>query len=67
MNTNELKASMTRRGITGFELADKIGLSHASFSYKLNNKREFLVSEIQAIAKTLNLSVEEIKSIFFTN
>lgn len=64
-NSRFLKAAMIRNGYTAGSLADSIGLSRQSMSYKLNNKRVFTVDEISAISEKLNLSLEEKEEIFF--
>lgn len=66
-NGRFLKAAMIRNGYTAGSLADSIGLSRQSMSYKLNNKRMFTVDEIKAISEKLNLSLEEKEAIFFGN
>lgn len=62
-----LKAVMILNGMTANDLAEKIGISRASFSYKINNLREFRTKEIQAIAEALNLSLEDKEMIFFAD
>lgn len=64
-DTKRLKAALVLNGITAGELANKIGMSRQSFSYKLNNQREFRLKEIAAIAAVLNLSLEDKDAIFF--
>lgn len=64
-DTNRLKAAITLKGMTAGDLAEKIGLSRQSLSYKINNLREFRVKEIQAIAEALDLTLEEKERIFF--
>ena len=64
-NTLELKAMMIRRQITAEELADRIGISQQSLSYKINNKREFTSSEIKSISDVLAMTLEERDMIFF--
>lgn len=54
--TNKLKAKLSEKGLTQREMADKLGISYQSFSYKLNNKIEFKASEIKALCKELNIS-----------
>ena len=66
-NTKELKILLFRRGVTIEVLADAIGLSATTLSYKINNKREFLVSEILKIQQYLGFTNEVRDSIFFSN
>ena len=64
-NTKKFKAALVERGFTLSELAGDIGVSTATLSYKLNNKRPFLTTEIKAIQHVLNLSNKERDEIFF--
>ncbi len=66
-DTRKLKAMMALKGITGYDLAERIGISRASFSYKMNNLREFRAKEIQAISEILRLSLEDKEQIFFAD
>ncbi len=66
-DTNKLKAAIALKGITAGDLADKIGMSRQSISYKMNNIREFRVKEIIAISEALNLTLEEKEAIFFAD
>ena len=56
----EIRAAMVLKGITAGELAEKIGISKAAFSQKMNGKRDwkidecFKVQEILAPEKTLD-------------
>ena len=47
-------------------LADKLGLSHASLSAKLNGKVEFRQSEIERTCTFLEIKPEQIHDYFFT-
>lgn len=62
-NTLKLKALMVEKGFTQEQLAKKLGISEQSLNYKINNKREFKASEIQALTKILD--VQNVDSIFF--
>lgn len=64
VNSKLLKSLFLLRGYTLQKMADKIGVSYATLSYKINNKREFTSSEILAIKKALKLSDEQITEIF---
>lgn len=66
-NTTELKVIMYRKKITIKKLAEIIGVSATTLSYKINNEREFTSSEIMSIQKALNLSNDERNEIFFYN
>ena len=66
-NTNLLKSVLVANGVTAESLADEMGISPQSLSYKINNQREFKLSEIQFICNRFNLSLEVKESIFFTD
>ena len=67
VNTNELRAAIVRKGFKMQEVAYKIGISVPSLSDKMHCKRDFKASEIECLASLLNLSPNEIYSIFFQN
>ena len=64
---NKLQAKMALHGLKAYELADAIGISRQSMSYKLNGKRVFTVQEIDSISKVLELTIEERDEIFFAS
>ena len=67
VNVNKLKGKIVERGMSIIELASKIGIDKATFYRKLNTNGEtFLIKEADAIAKELNLTYEEVQSIFFS-
>lgn len=66
-NTKEFKIAMLRAGLTNKTLSEKVGMSSASLSYKINNIREFKASEIKALQEALNLSDSDVDIIFFGN
>ena len=63
-DTKKLKAKMVENGILLDTLAKKVGISRASLSYKINNKRKFSAEEIRDISSELQLKSEEIHQIF---
>ena len=65
-NTELFLQKLKISGINQKELASAIGLSRQSLSYKVNNKREFVPSEINKICDILGISdLEERQAIFF--
>ena len=66
-NTKEFKIALLRKGITAGELAEMVGMSRPSLSYKINNQRLFTVNEISKISEILGLSLIEKERIFFDN
>ena len=64
-NTLKLKGKIMERGMTIQSLADEMNITSVALSSKINNKSEFRVSEINTIVAKLQLSSQEILSIFF--
>jgi transcriptional regulator with XRE-family HTH domain len=64
-NKEEFKVALIKARMTMADLAKAIGISSASLSYKVNNKRDFMASEIKKIADLLRLTPEESTKIFF--
>lgn len=65
MNCEELKKRIDERGLKIRYIAEKLGISHEAMYNKVKGKTEFKVSEVAALAKVLNLSDKDIRSIFF--
>lgn len=55
-----LRAEMARKNITGYELAEKIGITNGTFSTKYNGKSDFTLNEAFKIKSVLetDLNVE---------
>ena len=67
-NTLKLRALLVENNLTNEDIAKKLGISKQSFSMKINNKREFKVSEINKLSLLLNLSNScDVITIFFAN
>lgn len=64
INTVELNVAIVRRGITKKRISEILGISESSLQYKMNNKREFKVSEIVKLRNALGLSIRETNDIF---
>lgn len=62
-DTNKLRSIIVGKGMTQGFVADKLGISHQSFSYKVNNKVEFKASEIETLCSLLEIKDKD--SIFF--
>ncbi len=71
MNSRLLKSYMALNGDTIRDLADFLGISPQSVSYKINekvinkDKIEFKQGEIAAIKERYNLSADQVEAIFF--
>lgn len=64
-NTLRLKAMMMEKGLTQEQLAKRLNISEQTMNYKINNKREFKASEIQALTKILDIPNVDVDGIFF--
>lgn len=60
-----LRYYMTKNNLTANELSKAIGIDPTTFSRKLNGHTEFVQGEIACIARTLELSGEQVVDIFF--
>ena len=66
LNKNKLESQMKLFGDTAGDLAKFIGISRATFSYKINEKSsEFTQSEIAKIKEKYNLTADQVDNIFF--
>ncbi len=66
-DTKKLQGKMREKGLTIKSLATMIGISDTGLFNKIHNRKEFLVSEVLAIARILCLSDEDVQKIFFAN
>lgn len=64
-NENKLRGKIAETRNTIKSLAQKIGIDNSTLYRKIIGETEFTRSEIQAIAKELNLTAEEVQEIFF--
>lgn len=62
MLTN-VKAEMARHQKTNADMAAALGMSETSFGLKLNERREFTLSEARKIAEIFGVSVDYIAGI----
>ena len=65
VNTMELNVAMMRKKLTASDLADVIMLSRVSFNKRRNGQLPFKPEEIKLVAKTLELTPEQVDVIFF--
>lgn len=54
--TKKLRSLMIAKGYTQSDIADKLGISPQSLSYKINNKVEFKASEIETLCVLLDIT-----------
>lgn len=66
MNTKKLKAKMVEYGDTLKDLSQALSISSTTCSMKINQKREFTVTEIEKINCRYDLTVTEVYEIFFS-
>lgn len=64
MNTNKLKGKIIEKGLSTDTLCKKIGMQKQTYYRKLNSTA-FSVSDVINITKALDLTVQEMNSIFF--
>ena len=65
MNTTEMKVEMKRNDDTLVKLAEFLGLSTTSVSYRINNKTEWRSNEIQAVVNRYRLTPTRAMELFF--
>ena len=67
VNVNKLKGKIVENGMSVQELAELVNIDKATFYRKLNaNGETFLIREADAISKALNLTMDEVTAIFFS-
>lgn len=68
MNVNKLRGKIVEKGMNVEKLSSEMGIDRATVYRKLNNNGEsFTVREVRSIISILDLTTEEITSIFFSN
>lgn len=63
----KLKAKIVEKQLNQEEIAKQLGMTIATFNYKVNNKTEFKASEIKVLSELLGLTSEEVNAIFFAD
>lgn len=66
MNSNILKSKIKLNEDTQEGLAEYLGITNSTLSFKINGKADFLRSEIQLIKQRYKLTPQEIDQIFFS-
>lgn len=68
MNVNKLKGKIVENGLNVSQLASFIGIDKTTLYRKLTSNGDTLtISEAEKIARTLNLSMEDVNAIFFAD
>lgn len=63
----KLKGKIVESGLNQTWIAEQLGMTLATFNYKVNNKTEFKASEIKKLAEILHLTANEVNEIFFAD
>ena len=66
VNINKLKGKMVEKSINVAALAAAMGLNHATV-YRKFETGNFSIKEAKDIARILDLSIDEVNSIFFAD
>lgn len=67
MNIIELKVKLMRSNMSVEDLAQRMGINKVTLYRKIKGKSQFDLNEIKEVAAILNLTQNEIFSIFFTS
>lgn len=67
MNQAEFKVAVVRSGESYAQLAQVLNVSLQTLYNKIHGPSEFKASEIKKLAYALNLSVDDVNTIFFTD
>lgn len=67
VDTDKLKGLLVSNGLRQEDAAKAIGISTQTFNGKINNKTDFLSSEIEKLCELLNLkNADKVLEIFFS-
>lgn len=66
-NEKKLKAKIVESGFNQEQVAEMLGLTIATFNYKVNGKSEFKASEIKKLWEVLSLTESDCMAIFFAD
>ena len=67
MNNIELKVKLMRSNMSVEDLAQRMGINKVTLYRKIKGESQFDLNEIKEVAAILNLTQNEIFSIFFTS
>lgn len=65
MNDKNLRMALVREDMSAQQLCERTGISPTSYYRKIKGETEFTQGEIAAISEALNLSRDDVFSIFF--
>lgn len=68
VNINKLRGKIIENGLSVKDLADNLKMDRSTLYRKMNSEGDTLtISDAEKISKILNLSLEEVNSIFFSD
>ena len=68
VNINKLRGKIIENGLSVKDVADKLEMDRSTLYRKMNSEGDTMtISDAEKISKILNLSLEEVNSIFFSN
>lgn len=68
VNINKLRGKIIENGLSVKELADNLEMDRSTLYRKMNSEGDTMtISDAEKISKILNLTLEEVNSIFFSN
>lgn len=68
VNTEMLNKRIDESGLKRAYIAQELGMTRQSLSYKVNNNSEFLSSEVQGLCKLLGITrLREKEALFFAS
>ena len=68
VNINKLRGKIIENGLSVKDLADKLSMDRSTLYRKMNSEGDTMtISDAKKISKILNLSLEEVNSIFFSD
>lgn len=65
LDTKKLRGKIAEAGLTQKDLAKRAGMSENSLNRKLNEKRDFNLSEVRIICDILGITDNEQKALIF--
>lgn len=68
VNINKLRGKIIENGLSVKDLADNLEMDRSTLYRKMNSEGDTMtISDAEKISKILNLSLEEVNSIFFSD
>lgn len=68
VNINKLRGKIIENGLSVKDLADNLEMDRSTLYRKMNSEGDTLtISDAEKISKILNLTLEEVNSIFFSD